>query len=85
VQKVQTTLKNHKQSGHHSSGAERLMEIQNSFLSPKGKNLDMGLWYAFLMLEEKDLNFVSRKLQEGVGAAAGLGTIGGGAAATTSY
>jgi hypothetical protein len=85
MQKVQTVLKNHKQSGHHSSGDEWLMEIQNSFLFPKGKNIDMGLWYAFLMLEEKDLNFVSRNLQEGVGAAAGLGTVGGGAAATTSY
>jgi hypothetical protein len=60
------------------------MEIQNSFLSPKGENVDMGLWYAFLMLEEKNLNFVSRN-KEGVGAAAGLGTVGGGAAATTSY
>jgi len=85
VQRVQTILKNHKQSGHHSSGDERLMEIRNSFLSPKGKNVDMGLWYAFLMLEDKDLNFVSRNLQEGVGAAAGLGTVGGGVAATTSY
>jgi len=61
------------------------MEIWNSFLSPKRKNVDMGLWYAFLMLEENNLNFVSRNLQEGVGAAAGLGTVGGGAAATTSY
>jgi len=84
VQKVQTILKNHKQSGHHSSGDERLIEIRNSFLSPKGKNVDMGIWYAFLMLEDKDLNFVSRNLQEGVGAAAGLSTVGGGAAATTS-
>jgi len=84
VQKIQTILKNHKQSGRHSSGDEGLMEIRNSFLSPKGTKVDMGIWYAFLMLEDKDLNFVSRNLQEGVGAAAGLGTVGSGAAAITS-
>jgi len=41
VQKVETILKDHQQSGHHSSGDERLLEIHNSFLSPRGKNVDM--------------------------------------------
>jgi len=44
VQKVETALKNHQQSGHHSSGDERLLEIRNSFISPRGKNVDMGIF-----------------------------------------
>jgi hypothetical protein len=79
VQKVETVLKNHKQSGHHSSGDERLLEIRNSFISPRGKNVDMGIFYSFLMLEDKDLKFASRSLENGVGASAGLGTVFGGA------
>jgi len=75
-------LKNHQQSGHHSSGNERLIEIKSSFLSPKGKNVDIGNFYAFLMLETKDLKFASRSLEPDVGASAGLGTVGGGVAAT---
>ena len=31
------------------------------------------------MLEDKDLKFASRSLENGVGASAGLGTVGGGA------
>ena len=84
VQKVETILKNHKQSGHHSSGDDRLLEIRNSFITNKGKNLDMSTFYAFLILEDKDLKFVSRSLQAGVGAGAGLGTVGGGASAAVS-
>ena len=41
VAKVETILKNHQQSGSHSSGDERLNEIKTSFLSPKGKSIDM--------------------------------------------
>jgi hypothetical protein len=41
VQKVEMILKNHQQSRHHLSGDERLLEIHNSFLSPRGKNVDM--------------------------------------------
>ena len=84
VQKVETILKKHQQSGHHSSGDERLLEIQNSFLSSKGKNVDMGIFYAFLILEDKDLKFASRSLEGGIGASAGLGTVGGGAAVVAS-
>jgi hypothetical protein len=84
AQKVETILKNHKQSGHHSSGDDRLLEIKNSFITHKGRNLDIGNFYAFLMLETKDLKFASRSLEPGVGASAGLGTVGGGAAATTN-
>jgi hypothetical protein len=80
VQKVEAILKNHQQSRHHSSGDERLLEIRNSFLSPKGKNIAMGIFYAFLMLEDKDLKFSIRSLEDGVGASAGFGTVGGGAA-----
>jgi len=83
VQKVETILKKHQQSGHHSSGDERLLEIQNSFLSPKGKNVDMGIFYDFL-LEDKDLKFASRSSEGGVGASAGLGTVGSGAAVVAS-
>jgi len=54
--------------------------MRNSFLSPKGKNIYMGIFYAFLMLEDKDLKFASRSLEDGVGASAGFGTVGGGAA-----
>jgi hypothetical protein len=50
-------------------------------LSPKGKNVDICYFYAFLMLEEKDLKFASRQLEDGVGASAGFGTVGGGARA----
>jgi len=81
VQKVETILKIHQQSGYHSSGVERLIEIKSSFLSPKGKNVDIGNFYAFLLLETKDLKFASR-MDPGVGASAGLGTVGGGVAAT---
>lgn len=81
VSKVETILKNHKQSGHHSSGEERLQEIKNNFLNPKGKNVDYSYFYAFLMLEEKDLKFASRHLEEGIGASAGFGTVGGGVTA----
>ena len=79
VARVETILRNHQQSGHHSSGDERLHEIKTSFINPKGKNMDMSFFYAFLMLEDKDLKFASRQLDEGVGAAAGFGTVGGGA------
>ena len=34
VSRVETIKKNHQQSGHHSSGDERLEEICSSFLSP---------------------------------------------------
>jgi hypothetical protein len=47
AQKVETILKIHQQSGHHSRGEERLLEIRNSFLSPRGKNVDMGIFYTF--------------------------------------
>jgi len=79
-QRYKKILKNHQQSGRHSSSDERLLEIRNSFFSPKGKNVDMGFFYAFLMLEDKDLKFASPSLEDGVGASAGLGTVGGGVA-----
>jgi len=47
AQKVETILKIHQQSGHHSRGEERLLEIRNSFLSPRGKNVGMGIFYTF--------------------------------------
>jgi len=47
VQKVEMILKNHQQSGHHSSGYERLLEIRNSFLSRRGKNVDKGIFMPF--------------------------------------
>jgi hypothetical protein len=53
-----------------------LQEIRSSFLSPKGKNVDIPFFYAFLMLDNVDLTFVSRKLEDGVGASAGFGTVG---------
>jgi len=34
------------------------------------------------MLEEKDFKFASRQLEDGAGASAGFGTVGGGAMAT---
>jgi hypothetical protein len=78
VSRVETKLRNHQQSGHHSSGNERLEEIRNSFLSSKGKNVDIPFFYAFLMLETTDLTFVSRKLGDRIGANAGFGAVGGG-------
>lgn len=75
-QRYKKILKNHQQSGRHSSSDERLLEIRNSFLSPKGKNMDMGIFYAFLMLEDKDLKFASRSLEFGIRASTGLGTAG---------
>jgi hypothetical protein len=84
VQKVETILKNHKQSGHHSSGDDRLLEIKNSFITHKGRNVDISNFYAFLMLETKDLKFASRSLEPGVGPSAGLGTVDSGAAAMTN-
>jgi hypothetical protein len=51
-------------------------------LNAKGKNVDMSYFYAFLMLEDKDLKFASRQLEDIVDASAGFGTVGGGAAAT---
>jgi len=41
----------------------------------------MGYFYAFLMLEDKDLKFVSPSLDIGIVASVGLGTTGGGAPA----
>mmetsp|Transcript_3838 Transcript_3838/g.5703 ORF Transcript_3838/g.5703 Transcript_3838/m.5703 type:complete len:126 (-) Transcript_3838:1537-1914(-) len=81
VQKVETILSNHRKSGHHTSGDERLLEIKNSFITRNGKNIDMGYFYAFLMLEDKDLKFVSPSLDIGIVASVGLGTTGGGAPA----
>jgi oligoribonuclease NrnB/cAMP/cGMP phosphodiesterase (DHH superfamily) len=81
VSKVETILKNHQQSGHHLTREERLVEIKNSFLSPKGKNVDMSYFYVFLMPEDNNLNFASRQLEDGVGASAGFGKVGGGAPA----
>jgi hypothetical protein len=75
VVKVETILKNHKQSGHHSSGEEKLQEIKNNFLNPKCMNIGYSYFYAFLMLE--DLKFASRQVEEGIGASAGFGTVGG--------
>jgi hypothetical protein len=46
-------------------------------LSPKVKNVDIPFFYAFLMLHTADLTFVSRKLEDGVGASAGFGRAGG--------
>jgi hypothetical protein len=37
VQKVETILKNHQQSRHHSSGDERLLEIRNNFVCLREK------------------------------------------------
>jgi hypothetical protein len=51
INKVETSL---------TSGNERLKEIPNSFLGPKGKKIDLAFFYAFLMLDDKDLQFVSR-------------------------
>ncbi len=82
VAKVETILKIHQRSGSHSSGDERLHEIKSSFLSLEGKNVDMCYFYAFLMLEDKNLKFSSRQLEYGVGASTGFGTVGGGAMAT---
>ncbi len=59
VAKVETILKNHQQSGSHSSGDERLNGIKTSLLSPKGKNVEMCYFYLFLVMEEKDLKFAS--------------------------
>jgi hypothetical protein len=42
INKVETNLKNHRQSGYHTSGNERRKEIRNSFLGPKGKNVDLS-------------------------------------------
>jgi hypothetical protein len=78
VSRVETILRNQRQSGHHSSGNERLEEICYSFLSPKGTNVDIPFFFAFLMLETTDFTFVSRKLGDGVGASADFGTVGGG-------
>jgi hypothetical protein len=59
VSRVETIKKNHQQSGHHSSGDERLQEIRSSFLSPKGKNVDIPFFYAFLMLDNVDLTLAT--------------------------
>ena len=80
--RVETILRNHQQSGPHSIGDKCLHEIKLSFLNAKGKNMDMSYFHAFLMLKDKYLKFASHQLDGGVGASAGLGTIGGGTAAT---
>lgn len=75
---METISINHYQNGHHTSGDEHLQEIHNSHLSPKVKKKYLSFFYAFIMLEEKDLWFVSHSLDEGVGDSAGFGTTGGG-------
>jgi hypothetical protein len=80
--RVETILRNHQQSGPHSIGDKCLHEIKLSFLNAKGKNMDMSYFHAFLMLKDKYLKFASHQLDGGVGASTGLGTIGGGTAAT---
>ncbi len=70
VSKVETILKN-KQSGQHSRGEERLQEMKTDFLNAKGKNIDLSYFYALLMLEGKDLRFVSWQLEDRIGASAG--------------
>jgi hypothetical protein len=39
--------------------------------------MDMSYFYAFFMIEDKDLKFVRCQLHDGVGAGAGFGTVGG--------
>jgi hypothetical protein len=78
VNRVETIKRSHQQSGHLSSGSERLEVILSSFFSPKGKNVDIPFFYVFLMLDDKDPNFVSLRLGNGIGASTGFGTIGGG-------
>jgi hypothetical protein len=43
-----------------------------------GKNADILFFYAFVMLDDKDLTCVSRSLEDGVGTSEGFGTAGGG-------
>jgi hypothetical protein len=58
--------------------------LQLIFLSPKSKNVDIPFLNEFLMLDTADLTFVSRKLEVGVGASAGFGTVDGGRVVTES-
>jgi len=46
---VEMTLKNHKQSGHHSSGEDRLLEIRNDFITQKGKTVTLALFLLFFV------------------------------------
>ncbi len=82
MSRVETILDNHQQNGHHSSGDKHLHEIKSSFLNAKGKNMDMSYFNAFQCLRTKIFKFASHQLDDGVGASAGFGTIGGEAAAT---
>jgi hypothetical protein len=82
VQKLTQFKRKHQQSGHHSSGDERLLEIKNSFLSHKGKKVDISNCYVFLILETKNLKFASRSLEPGVDVSTGFRKVGGGVAAT---
>ncbi len=70
MKKLETIKKNHQQSEHHSSGPEQLEEIFTSFLSPKGKNVDIPFLYAFLILDYEDFILVSRSLEDGVSTSA---------------
>ncbi len=69
---METIIKNHQHSGHLSSGEEWLHEVNNSFLNAKGKNVDISYFYEFLMLEDKDLKFASRQLEDIAIGSAGL-------------
>jgi hypothetical protein len=69
---------NHKKSGHHEGGDGRIDEVRGTFINSKGKNIDLAIFYAFMMLDGKDLRYVNRRLDEGVGASAGIGGDTGG-------
>jgi hypothetical protein len=75
---VRKTKKKLESSGYNRTGMERLQDALLSHGTGKGKNYDHSLFYAFVMLDEVDLTFVSRHLNDNVGIEAGLGTEGGG-------
>jgi hypothetical protein len=79
--RVENIMRRHDTSGKHKSGPEKMLEIRNEYIQPKGKTLDVAYYYAYLQLHEEDLNYMSWRLDENVGVEAGVSTEGGGALA----
>jgi hypothetical protein len=76
--RVENIKRRHEVSGKHKSGHEKMLEIHNEYVQPKGKTLDVAYYYEYLHLHEEDLNYMSRRLDENVGVEAGVTTEGGG-------
>jgi hypothetical protein len=59
---VHNIIHNAKRSGSHSNDDEKYNEIRNNFVNGAGKNIQIAMFYAYMLLEEIEVRFISRRL-----------------------